>query len=298
MKVIQFVYSKCFPEIYSLIDKPGINLKSEFLFTFKLWKDKKKFGQTTSVTVETAVNNKKPENEKDLEKTLVDVNGEKVSEKLNEKKLKRKVLAEKNTGLKEATKKRRKSAPTEKELWDCLDILNQKFMQAKEHKKLIKDKINCIVLVCFVIMSYYSLQRLILNENKETKKLNNLSSNYQRLSYKQQARDLDKDIPSLVAQSIVSEGVLPLTDGVQNFLLGTSEYANDIQSDIDLFVTKGRFNEASIRHKLDPIVKSVWKTENPLVCLFKDVATFDAQNPIIGSLLRKTDLAKKGKKAT
>ena len=95
MKVIQFVYSKCFPEIYSLIDKPGINLKSEFLFTFKLWKDKKKFGQTTSVTVETAVNNKKPENEKDLEKTLVDVNDEKVSEKLNEKKLKRKVLAEK-----------------------------------------------------------------------------------------------------------------------------------------------------------------------------------------------------------
>ena len=171
-------------------------------------------------------------------------------------------------------------------------------MQAKEHKKLIKDKINCIVLVCFVIMSYYSLQRLILNENKETKKLNNLSSNYQRLSYKQQARDLDKDIPSLVAQSIVSEGVLPLTDGVQNFLLRTSEYANDIQSDIDLFVTKGRFNEASIRHKLDPIVKSVWKTENPLVLLFKDVATFDAQNPIIGSLLRKTDLAKKGKKAT
>ena len=38
MKTIQFVYSRCFPEIYS-----GINLKSEFLLTFKLWKDKKKF---------------------------------------------------------------------------------------------------------------------------------------------------------------------------------------------------------------------------------------------------------------
>ena len=49
-------------------------------------------------------------------------------------------------------------------------------------------------------MSYYSLQRVILNENKETKKLNNLSSNYQRLFYKQQARDLDEDIPSFVAQ--------------------------------------------------------------------------------------------------
>ena len=27
---------KCFPEIYSLMDKRGINLKSEFLLTFKL----------------------------------------------------------------------------------------------------------------------------------------------------------------------------------------------------------------------------------------------------------------------
>ena len=43
MKVIQFVYLRCFPEIYSLIDTRGINLKSEFLLTFKQWKDKKNF---------------------------------------------------------------------------------------------------------------------------------------------------------------------------------------------------------------------------------------------------------------
>ena len=41
MKTIQFVYLRCFPEIYSLKDKRGINLKSEFLLMFKLWKDKK-----------------------------------------------------------------------------------------------------------------------------------------------------------------------------------------------------------------------------------------------------------------
>ena len=95
-------------------------------------------------------------------------------------------------------------------------------------------------------MSYYSLPRVILNENnKETKKLNNLSSNYSRLLYKQLAQDLDEVIPSLVTQQIVSEGALLLTDDVRNFLLGTSECANDIQSDIDLFVAKGRFKEAS-----------------------------------------------------
>ena len=43
MNTVQFGYSRCFPEIYSLIDKRGINLKSEYLLTFKLWKDKKKF---------------------------------------------------------------------------------------------------------------------------------------------------------------------------------------------------------------------------------------------------------------
>ena len=60
-------------------------------------------------------------------------------------------------------------------------------------------------------------------------------------------------------------------------------------------MTKGRFNEVSIQHKLDPIVKNVTRTENALALLFKDVATFDAQNPITGSLIREIDLAKKGK---
>ena len=43
MKTLQFVYSKCFPEICSLIDKRVIDLKGEFFLSFKAWKDKKKF---------------------------------------------------------------------------------------------------------------------------------------------------------------------------------------------------------------------------------------------------------------
>ena len=89
MKTIQFVYSNCFPEIYSLIDKRGINLKSEFLLTFKLWKDKKNFAQTTAET------NKKPsENEQVLQKSLI-VEDEKVSKELNEKNQKEKCLLKK-----------------------------------------------------------------------------------------------------------------------------------------------------------------------------------------------------------
>ena len=130
--------------------------------------------------------------------------------------------------LREATKKRHKSDPNEKKLRDQLDILNKKFVLGEDHKKKqIKEKFVCIDLVYFVIMSYYSLPPVILNENKETKNLNNLSSNYQRLFYKQLARDLDEGIPSLVAQKIVSEEAQPFTEDVQNFLHGTIEYAND-----------------------------------------------------------------------
>ena len=43
--IVQFIYSRCYPELYSLIDKRGIKIKSEFLLAFKSWKDKKKFQQ-------------------------------------------------------------------------------------------------------------------------------------------------------------------------------------------------------------------------------------------------------------
>ena len=41
--IAQFIYSRCYPEIYSLIDKRDIEIKSEFLLAFKFWKDKKRF---------------------------------------------------------------------------------------------------------------------------------------------------------------------------------------------------------------------------------------------------------------
>ena len=60
--------------------------------------------------------------------------------------------------------------------------------------------------------------------------------------------DVDVDLVSTVANKILAEGQ-PLTDDIKNFLLGTSDYAKDIQSDIDLYVTRGRHNQASFRRK-------------------------------------------------
>ena len=146
-------------------------------------------------------------------------------------------------------------------------------------------------------MSYFSLPRGKLHEKEEIKKLSNLTSNYSRLFYKDRANDVDVDLPSTVASKILAEGQ-PLTDDIKNFLLGTSDYAKGIKSDIDLYSTRGRHNQASFRRKLDPIEKSVWRTENPLALFFKDVANLDAQNPIIGSLLREIDWGKNKTKSS
>ena len=143
-------------------------------------------------------------------------------------------------------------------------------------------------------MSYYSLPHVKLYKKDEIRKLNNLTSNYSRLFYKDRTNDVDVDLPSTIANKIVAEGQ-PLTDDIKNFLLGTSDYARGIQSDIELYVTRGRHNQASFCRKLDPIEKSIWRTENPLALLFKNVANFDMQNPVIGSLLREIDLGKRSK---
>ena len=41
-KIFQYVYAKRYPDIYSLIEKRGIDLQDEFLLTFKAWKNKGK----------------------------------------------------------------------------------------------------------------------------------------------------------------------------------------------------------------------------------------------------------------
>ena len=73
-------------------------------------------------------------------------------------------------------------------------------------------------------MSYYSLPHVKLYKKDEIRKLNNLTSNYSRLFYKDRTNDVDVDLPSTIANKIVAEGQ-PLTDDIKNFLLGTSDYA-------------------------------------------------------------------------
>ena len=45
--------------------------------------------------------------------------------------------------------------------------------------------------------------------------------------------------------------------------------------------------------KLDPIRKNIIRRQNPLELVFEDISTFDAENPIVGSLLKELDVGKK-----
>ena len=66
-----------------------------------------------------------------------------------------------------------------------------------------------------------------------------------------------------------------------------------MQTDINHYVTKDRINDASFRQKLDPMGKNILRRQNPLELAFEDISTFDAENPIVGSLLREIDIKKK-----
>ena len=91
---------------------------------------------------------------------------------------------------------------------------------------------------------------------------------------------------------IADDANIPKED-VQKYLLATSDIAKSIQIDINHYVTRDRINDTSFRQKLDPISKNILRRQNPLELVFEDISTFDAENPIVGSLLREIDIKKK-----
>ena len=58
-------------------------------------------------------------------------------------------------------------------------------------------------------------------------------------------------------------------------------------------MARDRINNASLRQKLEPISRNILRRQNPSELVFKDISSFDAENPIVGSLLRELDVGKK-----
>ena len=71
---------------------------------------------------------------------------------------------------------------------------------------------------------------------------------------------------------------------VQKFLLAINLLQDSVQESLNMIVTDGDFNNASIRRVLDTKYPFVMKTPNPIDFVLKGKAKFDIQNPVTGSL--------------
>ena len=71
---------------------------------------------------------------------------------------------------------------------------------------------------------------------------------------------------------------------IQKFLLVTDLLQDTIQDNLDMIVTDGDFNDASVRRALDTKFSSVIKKPTVTNFMFRDKVKFDIQNPVIGTL--------------
>ena len=140
-----------------------------------------------------------------------------------------------------------------------------------------------------LILFFFCFQR-INSIKKNTWRLKNFPAGYVGNFYRNLADNINTD--SNFYSRIAAYTDIPKED-VQKYLLVTSDFAKSIQTDINHYVTRDRINDASFRLKLDPISKNILRRQNPLELVFDDISTFDAETPIVGSLLREIDIKKK-----
>ena len=124
-----------------------------------------------------------------------------------------------------------------------------------------------------------------LYKKENIRRLKNFPAGYIGNFYINLADNIDNFTGSDFYLRITADADIPRED-VQKYILATSDYAKSIQTDIDHYVTRDRINDASFRQKLDLIRKNILRRQNPLKLVFEDISTFDAENPIVESLLR------------
>ena len=83
---------------------------------------------------------------------------------------------------------------------------------------------------------------------------------------------------------------------LQKFLLAKDLLQDSIQENLEMIVTDGSFNNASIPRVLGTKFPSVLKKPNPIEVVFKDKSKFDVHNPVIGSFIAQVADNKKKKK--
>ena len=139
---------------------------------------------------------------------------------------------------------------------------------------------------------FYLLPTNKLYKIEKTFQIKNFLAEYVGSFYRNLSDNVDNFLGSDFYSRITADADIPKED-VQKYILVTSDFAKSMQADINHYVTRDRINDASFRQKLDSISKNILKRQNPLELVFEDISTFDAENPIVESLLREIELKKK-----
>ena len=146
-------------------------------------------------------------------------------------------------------------------------------------------------------MSFILLPPDTLHKKIEKKRLKIFPAGYVGRLHRNLADNVDNFLGSDFYGRIVNDYVIPSED-VQKYVLETSDFAKEMQTDMNNHVTKDRISNTRFRQKLDPISKrrqrrQIIRRQNLLELVFEDISKFDAENPIVGSLLRELDIGKK-----
>ena len=136
---------------------------------------------------------------------------------------------------------------------------------------------------------FYLLPTNKLYKKEDTRQLKNIPAGYVESFQRNLADNIDIGCDSY--WRITADANIPRED-VQKYILATSDFAKIIETDINHNVTRDRTNDASFRQKLDTISANILRKQNLFHLVFKDISTFDAENPIVESLLREIDLKK------
>ena len=139
---------------------------------------------------------------------------------------------------------------------------------------------------------FYLLPTNKLYKIEKTFQIKNFLAGYVGSFYRNLSDNVDNFLGSDFYSRITADADIPKED-VQKYILATSDFAKSMQTDINHYVTRDRINDASFRQKLDSISKNILRRQNPLELVFEDISTFDAESPIVESLLREIELKKK-----
>ena len=148
--IFQYVYSCTYPEIYTMSEKRGIDMKSNFYILFKTYKDKMMMKQQQLAKQAENYEAESKEESEFEQKPVIKFNEfddeeeKEIKEQQRKKNRKRKHVSDEER-LAKLQKKTVDNIEKEKQMWEKLGELNKKFKDIKKHERAGEKKMSATI---------------------------------------------------------------------------------------------------------------------------------------------------------